>query len=150
MTTAVRNDPLSFAPEFDTSLMALHPFPFAYYVEPEGWSELAAMRGPRKSHYQKFVPQTHRIAQAMYSHVHERRRWGKQLDGGWVTETFMSEVNAKWGKRLSISAADLALPVGRVMCPSTASSLNQLVSSDLTSIKIGNGSVEILGPSGKR
>jgi len=100
MTTAVRNDPLSFAPEFDTSLMALHPFPFAYYVEPEGWSELAAMRGPRKSHYQKFVPQTHRIAQAMYSHVHERRRWGKQLDGGWVTETFMSEVNAKWGKRL--------------------------------------------------
>ena len=88
MTTDVRSDLLLFTPVFNSGLMAPHPYPFAYYVEAEGWTELAAMRGPRYHHYARLVPRTYQVAQSMYKHIHEIRRWGKQLSDGWVTETF--------------------------------------------------------------
>ncbi|MCW5940813.1 MAG: hypothetical protein KIS66_01185 [Fimbriimonadaceae bacterium] len=85
---------------FEDGIFGFNPWGFAYFLEPDGFRSIQALRGPRLDQYEKFVPRTLGIARAMYGTIHQRHTWGTQIaPGRWSYERLNAEIKTPKGTR---------------------------------------------------
>lgn len=105
---------------FDTNLFGDHILPFAAYIEPVGYAEIASKQRVQASAYQKWVPQTVEIAMALFACLPQTEKWGKQVIARsgpqWITEVKYGSYMARYGKSRpgkALTAQDLLRALSR-------------------------------------
>ncbi len=93
-------DPDAKREEFGRGLFSYSEAAFAYYADPEGFTELHRKHGPRQADYQRLVPTTFEIAERLLAQVHQRREWGTQISPDrWTFEAEGADIRTKHGFR---------------------------------------------------
>ena len=64
-------DPSEPQREYEDGIFGYNPWGFAYFLEPEGFRAVQALKGPRLDQYEKFVPMTVEIAKGVYDTIRQ-------------------------------------------------------------------------------
>lgn len=93
-------DPSEPQREYEDGIFGYNPWGFAYFLEPEGFRAVQALKGPRLDQYEKFVPMTVEIAKGVYDTIRQRHMWGTNISmGRWSFERLGAEIKTPKGTR---------------------------------------------------
>lgn len=105
---------------FDTNLFGGHTLPFAAYIEPAGYAEIARRERVSLPAYTKWVPTTVEIAHALFASLPQTEKWGRQIitrtGPQWVTEVLYGSYKGRQGKPRpgkALTALDLLRALSR-------------------------------------
>lgn len=71
--------------------------PLAAFLEPEGYTALARMSSPQTKTYERLLPATYALAQALHRAIPQRQIWGCQIAGKYTEEKSWKTITAnKW------------------------------------------------------